>query len=131
MLGPVIWASQRRELASTKFQAAHKSRMISLRWMLFDLHIRNIAADSPTSLLPKRISPNKTKGEGKAVNHRYARVMRIFPIIAERDDTPALIIMSRKNVLTVLALTSIRFAISLLLRPCSKYASASPSRFVK
>ena len=54
-----------------------------------------------------------------------------FATIAAREDTPILIMMSRRKVFTVLGLTSIRFAISLLLKPCSKYCNVSRSRLVR
>src|SRR6266481_9700868 len=57
--------------------------------------------------------------------------MTIFPTTAEREDTPVLIMISRKKAFTVLGLIFIRFAIALLFRPCSKYSNTSRSRCVK
>jgi len=56
--------------------------------------------------------------------------MRIFPTIAEREGAPVLIMISRKKDFTVLGLRFIRFAIALLLIPCSKYSKTSRSRRV-
>ena len=50
---------------------------------------------------------------------------------AEREEAPVLIIISRRKAFTVLGLIFIRFAISLLLRPCSKYCNDSRSRCVR
>src|SRR5258707_14734142 len=80
----------------------------------------------------KWVTPEPCAGEGRGRPSRhYGWVIIIFPTTAEREDTPVLIIISRRKAFTVLGLTFIRFAISLLLRPCSKYVNASPSRCVK
>jgi len=52
----------------------------------------------------------------------------IFASIPERLETPILIMISRKNVFTVLGLIFIRTAISLLERPCNKNSIACCSR---
>src|SRR6266849_2642100 len=55
----------------------------------------------------------------------------IFASIAERLETPILIMISRKKVFTVLGLIFIRFAISLLQKPCSNKSAACFSRSEK
>src|SRR5690348_9921052 len=57
--------------------------------------------------------------------------MMIFPTIAEREHTPILIMISRRKAFTVFGLRFIRFAISLLLKPCGKYSNTSRSRRVR
>src|SRR5216683_1505969 len=52
----------------------------------------------------------------------------IFASMAERLETPILIIISRKNVFTVWKLIFIRSAISLPERPCNKNSTACCSR---
>ena len=65
------------------------------------------------------------------MGHYYGWVMIIFLITSERDDTPILVMISRRKAFTVLGLMFIRFAISLLLRPCDKHSNASRSRCVR
>ena len=55
----------------------------------------------------------------------------VFPKIAQRVETPILIMINRRNVLTVLGLMLILLAISLLVRPCNKWPNASFSRIVR
>src|SRR6267143_6393227 len=61
----------------------------------------------------------------------YGLVVIIFLTTAIREETPILIMISRRKVFTVLVLMFIRSAISLLLRPCTKYSKASRSRPVR
>ena len=71
------------------------------------------------------------EGQEGRRSHRYGWFIIIFPITAEREDTPVLIMMSRRKAFTVWGLMFIRFAIALLFRPCSKYSNTSRSRSVK
>src|SRR2546429_10006126 len=57
--------------------------------------------------------------------------MIILPTIADREETPVLIIIIRRKAFTVLGLMFMRFAIALLVRPCSRYSNTSRSRRVR
>src|SRR5437016_10598542 len=57
--------------------------------------------------------------------------MIILPTIADREETAVLIMINRRKAFTVLGLMFIRFAISLLFRPCSRYSNTSRSRCVR
>src|ERR1700739_1133183 len=57
--------------------------------------------------------------------------MIILPTIADREEAPVLIMIIRRKDFTVLGLIFMRFAIALLVRPCSRYSSASRSRCVR
>src|SRR5258706_1481777 len=62
------------------------------------------------TLAARRYGPGEA-----AINSGRRWIVRIFPTIAEREETPVLIIISRRNALTVFGLTFIRFSISLFL----------------
>src|SRR5205807_7383913 len=57
-------------------------------------------------------------------------VIIILPTIAEREETPVLTMIMRRKALTVFRLMFMRFAMALLVRPCSAYSSTSRSRCV-
>src|SRR6266478_554901 len=78
------------------------------------------------TLAARRYGPGEA-----AINSGRRWIVRIFPTIAEREETPVLIMISRRKALTVLGLTFIRFAISLFLIPCNKCTSTSCSRCVR
>src|SRR5713101_451783 len=108
--------------------------MTSLRRTFLSRHSRIV----PRSCIGVNYSKGLTRRppddekEGKENSSHYLPcVIIIFPRTAERDETPVLIIIIRIKAFTVFGLMFIRFAISLPLRPCSKYSNASPSRCVR
>ena len=108
--------------------------MRSLCRAFLSRHSRMVSRPAAWSQLLKRTNPETTGDEKEREgNSGYYRpcVIITFPITADREETPVLIIIIRIKAFTVFGLMSIRFAISLLLRPCTKYANASPSRCVR
>src|SRR5579864_3578534 len=55
----------------------------------------------------------------------------ILLTIADREQTPVLIMIIRRKAFTVFGLMFMRFAIALPVRPCSRYSNTSRSRCVR
>jgi hypothetical protein len=81
-----------------------------------------------TRCLIKRALPRwfgEPKGQMEALEKLALIILASIP---ERLETPILIMINRKKVFTVLGLMLIRFAISLLERPCNNNSTACCSR---
>ncbi len=72
VLDPPRWNSHCRELASADIQAAQKSRMISMRSILFDLHMQIMSRIPPGVYSPKGLARKRVGYGGRLARRDYS-----------------------------------------------------------